>query len=26
VSLADAGPQHGHGAVIDPRWADLKQT
>jgi uncharacterized protein len=26
VPLADAGPEHGHEAATDPRWADLKQT
>ena len=25
VRLAEAGPQHGHGADVDPRWGPLRQ-
>jgi len=25
VPLAEAGPEHGHGDGLDPRWAGLKQ-
>jgi uncharacterized protein len=26
VPLAQAGPDHGHGPAIDPRWASLQQA
>jgi hypothetical protein len=26
VPLAQAGPGHGHGPAIDPRWASLQQA
>ncbi|HEY2578964.1 MAG TPA: DUF177 domain-containing protein [Streptosporangiaceae bacterium] len=25
VRLAEAGPAHGHGEAVDPRWAQLRQ-
>jgi DUF177 domain-containing protein len=26
VPLAEAGPEHGHGPAIDPRWAGLQEA